>query len=40
MVPEDVCKTPELGGPFVGEAELEGLGGGHGVQRLQPAVVA
>ena len=40
MVAQDVTEAAELGGALVGEAELECARGRHGIQRLQPRIVA
>ena len=40
VIAQDVAEAAELCGALVGEAELEGMCGRHGIQRLQAAVVA
>ncbi len=39
VVAQDVTEAAEFCGALVGEAELESVGGRHGIQRLQAAVV-
>jgi len=39
VVAKNVAEAAELCGALVGEAELEGMCGGHCIQRLQAAVV-
>lgn len=40
VVAQDVAEAPELCGALVGEAELECARGCHGVERLQPRIIA
>lgn len=40
VIAEDITEASELSSALVGEAELEGARGSHGIERLQPRVVA